>query len=84
MCLGEEARIEQEINAQLLYNRAVKLAANNIWIMRDGTMINIADMSDEHIINCLKMLERKNNFNDITDLYIDMFIRELIIRGIIW
>lgn len=30
-----------------------------MWTQRDGSQIALADMGDEHIVNCLKMVWRK-------------------------
>lgn len=31
---------------------------NDIWVMRDGTEINVRDMADSHLINSINMLKR--------------------------
>ncbi len=33
------------------------------WTTKDGRKIFIADMTDEHLANCLRALARKNAFN---------------------
>ncbi len=47
------------------------------WTMKDGTQIEISQMTTSHIKNCLKMLER-GRFNK--EIY-DELVKELRSRG---
>jgi len=40
---------------------------NEIWIMRDGTPIMVKDMSESHLRNAIKMLQRKVRNIEYTD-----------------
>lgn len=48
------------------------------WTMRNGKQIKISDMTTEHIINCLNMLERRGC---TTEKY-DHLLYELKKRGV--
>lgn len=50
-------------------------ASHGIWRTRDGRVMLVGEMSTEHIINCIRMLER--NSNPLLEIYRPMFEKEL-------
>ena len=75
MSLGEEARIEQCIEEMVQYDHAKQLAREKKWY-KNGKAIEVKDMDDRYIQNCINWIKR----NDETDLYYDhlcMFEEEL-------
>lgn len=75
MSLGKEARIEQCIEEMVQYDRAKQLAIEKKWY-KNGKAIEVKDMDDRYIQNCINWIKR----NDETDLYYDhlhMFEEEL-------
>ena len=44
------------------------------WIQKDGTRIHIRYMTDSHIMNCINMIDRRDNWRVA---WIDPLMREL-------
>lgn len=76
MSYGEEVRVEQEIMHELARGRVMRDAERGVWTMRDGTEIEVKDMSTSHILNSKRMLERKNMADFLTP-WITRFEKEL-------
>lgn len=53
---------------------------SKVWIKYDGTAININEMSTQHIINCLNMMERNGHTDN---KYINIFLIELANRNVV-
>lgn len=60
---------------ELIQIRAEIESSKNIWTTKDGRKININEMDESHILNCINMLKR--NHSPFADLYIPVFQKEL-------
>ena len=78
MSMGEEARTLQTMREELEYEYEVGCIRRGEWKQRDGTIIDIMDMTERHIRNCIRML--KNSEFDIAALWIERFEKELRFR----
>ena len=78
--MSEADYIKNEELCNLNYNIHTSTHISTTWTKYDGTVININEMSNEHIINCLNMLERNGCKNDP---HINVFLTELSRRNII-
>ena len=73
-----------EVADELSIDRWVMEAVNEgdiragIWTQKDGTKINIMDMSRQHIRNCISMLERGHS--PFAEGWISRFKGELMLR----
>lgn len=52
-----------------------------VWTQRNGIDINIEDMTNRHIMNCISMLQPKENSSKSARLWIKRFKQELKARG---
>jgi hypothetical protein len=74
---------ECDFDSDSLYDKYKKLGMNLIWTKRNFEEIKICDMTDEHIKNVIRMLNKKSIFNsiyDTTNEWLDIFADVLIKR----
>lgn len=76
MSLGTEFSVESEINYMVRYCQIQRQAKSRVWITKDGKKINVSDMTDQHLINTTKFIER-NNVNDLYIPWLLVFYNEL-------
>lgn len=65
-------------------SRRIKIqqeAKSGMWTMKNGTRIAITDMTDSHLINTYRLLE-KNNVMDINLPWLIVMQKEIVNRGI--
>lgn len=75
MSMGEEILTEMEIEAEIFRDRQMNAIKEGVWTMRDGTKINLMDMTSAHIQNCIRMLRHKED--DLSAEWVKRFEREL-------
>lgn len=78
--IADEARGEYE--AELLWIDTIYRDAlrQKKWICKDGSVMSIADMSNDHIQSCLRLLCTKDD--EISLCYQGFFYSELEKRGV--
>ena len=74
MSYGRELETEITIERELAYGLAANLAEKGVWETKDGQRLNVRDMTDSHIANCLAMLKRGGS--PYADPFIVMFENE--------
>ena len=57
--MGREMAEEWSIDAEILYDQALREAEAGMWTQKDGTRIAVEDMESSHILNCIRMLVRQ-------------------------
>lgn len=77
MSLGREISEEMAIDYEVYEGINIQRMKRGVWVMRGGTEINLSDMSASHIWNCIRMLERNEEKDDIAQMWIDTFLEEL-------
>lgn len=81
MSLGLDCIPEFDTDIQVRYIEIEYESMRGFWTTRDGTRIHVSDMTESHIRNTIRYIERV----DKIDLYlpwIDRFKRELRERGL--
>lgn len=64
-----------------VYGRVESMMRRGIWTMRDGTEIDIREMTDSHIKNCIRMLSEKES--EFAEMWVWRFAEELKFRDYI-
>lgn len=75
MSMGKEMLTDLEIEAEIFRDRQLNAIKEGVWMMRDGQEIKLTDMTNRHIENCIRMLEKKDG--EIHELWADRFKKEL-------
>ena len=81
MSLGSDIVTELDIDCQVRYMEVRNEAMRGFWTTRDGSQVHVSDMTESHIRNTIRYIERV----DKVDLYlpwIDRFKSELRERGL--
>jgi len=52
---------DQEMRRIDNHNYRARMIHDKKWITKDGEILNISDMTTQHIKNCIKMLDREIN-----------------------
>lgn len=71
MSMGNEIAAETEADFAVFEGKIEQEAKEGIWTTKDGRRIPITEMSDRHIENTIRMLER----NDTMDVYYPWVVR---------
>lgn len=75
MSLGREAAIEFEIDEMVAYEQHMNRLMKGLWTQKDGKQISVRDMTVNHILNCIRMLQ--GNHDDISEAWVNRFREEL-------
>lgn len=75
MSLGREAAIEFEIDEMVAYEQHMNRLMKGLWTQKDGKQISVRDMTVNHILNCIRMLQ--GNHDDISEAWVNRFRDEL-------
>lgn len=51
--------INNHQEALVILNRELQRRTNYKWKTRNGELINVSDMTDEHLLNTIKLLEEQ-------------------------
>ena len=68
MSLGSDISDEMDANLALLEWEIEYKARTKTWTTKDGRHLRFSQMSDSHLQNTIKMLER----NDVCDIYLPL------------
>jgi len=75
MSLGREAALEMEIDADVAYHQHMTRLMKGLWTQKNGKQISVHDMTVNHILNCIRMLQGRHD--DITEGWLQRFREEL-------
>lgn len=75
MSLGREAALEMEIDADVAYHQHMTRLMKGLWTQKNGKQISVHDMTVNHILNCIRMLQGRHD--DITEGWLKRFREEL-------
>lgn len=75
MGYGREVAIEMEIDAEIAYQQHMNRLMKGMWTKKNGEQISIGDMTVNHILNCIRMLQGRHD--DISERWLQRFREEL-------
>lgn len=75
MSLGHEAILEMEIDADVAYHQHITRLMKGFWTQKNSKQISVHDITVNHILNCIRMLQGRHN--DIAEGWLKRFREEL-------
>lgn len=75
MSMGREAAIERDVDATIAYMQHMDRLIKGLWTQKNGKLISIHEMTVNHILNCIRMLQDRQD--DIAEGWLNRFSKEL-------
>ena len=85
MSYGEELMYEMQADEAFYESRAENMLAAREWMTRDGSCIEVSNMTNSHLLNCIRLFDRGGSgcFCGYEDEARAMLICEAVRRGLV-
>lgn len=78
MSYGRELMDEMEVEASVYWFELLRDLRSRTWTMKDGKWIFVEDMTDSHLKNTIRLLEKRTrNGDELAKMWLPVMEREL-------